>query len=169
MPCDVRTIASRVGQQPGESSLDDGGELTEEVPERVLRDGTNDGSLVLEVAQPATARVSGVETNSKRCRTDATGGILAGCRESKMEIPDCGKWEEKNEAPIVIRFYPGSRDPCGHPSDNSCPRASHAEGGAPNAVRADAVPETCFAHVWGTFLSFFPLDKGFHFRAEDKL
>ena len=40
------------GRQPGESNLYDGGELTEAVSHRVLRNGANDGSLVLKVAQP---------------------------------------------------------------------------------------------------------------------
>ena len=97
-----------------------------------------------------------------------SAALIADKAEWKFRIVESGR-REKNEAPIVIRFCLSSRDPCGHTSDNSCPRASHAEGGSPKAVHADTVRENRFAHAGGSLLSFFLLDEGFHFRAEDKL
>jgi len=87
----------------------------------------------------------------------------------KFRIVESGKWEEKNEAPIVIRFCPGLAILAGHPSDDSC----HGQA-TPNVVlqsrfKLDTVPDTCFAHPGELACPFFPLDKGFHSRAEDKL
>jgi hypothetical protein len=48
-------------------------------------------------ASAGHAMVSGVGTNVKICRSDETGSILVGCRESKIKIPVCGKWEERKK------------------------------------------------------------------------
>jgi hypothetical protein len=72
--------------QGGESNPDDVGELTRKVSERMLRNGANDGILVVEAALPGTLGALALE----RMQKDANGcnwDILFRSPEGKMEIP----------------------------------------------------------------------------------
>jgi len=60
-----------------------------------LRNGANDGLWVPAKALLGTPGALGWKRMQERSRAEANGGILVGCREGRMEIPDCGKWKEK--------------------------------------------------------------------------
>jgi hypothetical protein len=53
----------------------------------VLRNGANDGSLVLEAAQPDTLGALTLERMQKKIASGGDWNILVRSQESKMEIP----------------------------------------------------------------------------------